>query len=210
MLIKICGFTEMEHALLAAAEGADMLGFVFAPSRRRVTPERAREIISGLPPEVRKVGVFVDEDPVMINQIVSFSGLDFVQLHGSESPEDCIQISCPVIKAIRVRDSGFRDEMEQYRDKADMFLLDTYVAGTAGGTGETFDWAMVVQAADFGQILLAGGLTPENVISAICAANPYGVDVSSGVETGGVKDAGKIAAFIRQIRGKMKNVHATG
>jgi len=209
MIIKICGLKEIEHAVKAAELGADFLGFVFAESPRRITPEQALAIIRELPPAVRKVGVFVDQTPRQINDIVSFCGLDLVQLHGRETPEDCRQISCPVIKGFRVRDIDFLPEMRTYMDSVEMFLLDAYVPGLPGGTGKTFDWSLARKAAELGKIILAGGLTPGNVRMAVTAAQPYGVDVSSGVETGGVKDLVKIAAFISQVRGR-EDVRVTG
>lgn len=202
MNIKICGLKEAGPAVRAAELGADFLGFVFAESPRKVTPEQARLIISQLPSRVRKVGVFVDEDPQVINDIVSYCGLDLAQLHGRETPADCRELSCPVIKGFRVKDAGSLEDLEPYRGHVEMFLLDTYVKGVAGGTGKTFDWSLARHAAEYGKILLAGGLNPENVGSAVKAARPFGVDVSSGVETGGNKDLAKIEAFIRQVRGK--------
>ncbi len=209
MIIKICGLKAVEHAVKAAQLGADLLGFVFAESPRRIKPEQALAIIRELPPTVRKVGVFVDENPQNINEIVSFCGLDFVQLHGRETPEDCRKISCPVIKGFRVKDIGSLHRLKPYTDCVDLFLLDTYVPGTPGGTGKTFDWSLARKASEMGRIILAGGLTPENVRMALRVAEPYGVDVSSGVETGGVKDPAKIEAFIIQARGK-EDVRTTG
>ncbi len=209
MKIKICGLKEVRHAVQAAEMGADFLGFVFAESPRKVTPEQALGIIRELPSKVLKVGVFVDEDDCIINETVTFCGLDLVQFHGRETPEDCRKILCPVIKGIRVKDGESLPEMEPYRDCVEMFLLDTYVRGLAGGTGKTFDWSLARPASRYGKVLLAGGLTPGNVKSAVAAARPFGVDVSSGVETGGIKDPVKIEAFIRQVRGR-EYVHLTG
>lgn len=202
MKIKICGLKEVEHAVRAAELGADFIGFVFAESRRRVSPEQAQRIIRELPAEVRKVGVFVDENHAVINDIASFCGLDMVQVHGQETPEECRQITCPVIKAVRVKDAESLQMMGPYRDSVEMFLLDTYVEGASGGTGKTFDWMLARQASYYGKVLLAGGLDANNVSPAAAAARPYGVDVSSGVETAGVKDLAKIAEFITQVRGK--------
>ncbi len=209
MRIKICGLQETEHAVKAAELGADFLGFVFAASPRKVTPDQARDIIRKLPGSAARVGVFVDERPEVINETVSYCGLDLVQLHGRETPGQCRHIRCPVIKGFRVRDAGSLAEMEQYRGAVEMFLLDTYVRGVAGGTGRAFDWSLARQAGNLGKIMLAGGLNPENVRAAIDAARPYGVDVSSGVETGGTKDMAKIAAFIGQVRGR-DDVYITG
>lgn len=202
MLIKICGLRETDHALQTAELGADLLGFVFADSPRQITPEAAREIIVRLPSAVRKVGVFVDCDLGLINDIISYCGLDFAQLHGQEPPEYCLAVQAPVIKAWRIKDEDSLVELLPYRDCVEMFLLDTYVKGAVGGTGQTFDWSLAGKAAEFGKVILAGGLTPENVALAVETVGPYGVDVSSGVETAGAKDMAKIAAFIKQARGR--------
>ncbi|PKM81789.1 MAG: phosphoribosylanthranilate isomerase [Firmicutes bacterium HGW-Firmicutes-14] len=209
MIIKVCGLKEKEHALSAARAGADLIGFVFAGSPRRVTPEQAGSIIRELPGTVKKVGVFVDEDSGVVNDIISRCGLDMVQLHGRETPDYCGEIICPVIKAFRIRDAETLNQMIPYRDKVEMFLMDTYVQGTTGGTGKTFDWSLARRASDLGKVLLAGGLTHGNVRTAIELAKPYGVDVSSGVETGGVKDITKIEAFIAEARGN-QDVRITG
>lgn len=201
MEIKICGLREAHHAQRAAELGADLLGFVFADSPRKVSPELAGRIIAGLPSTVRKVGVFVNEELDVINDIISFCGLDLAQLHGQETPAYCSAVQAPIIKAWRVKDEKSLIELEPYRGMVEIFLLDTYVQGTAGGTGQAFDWALARKAAGLGKIMLAGGLNPENVALAIKTAQPYGVDVSSGVETGGSKDLAKIEAFIRQARG---------
>ena len=200
MKIKICGLREVGHALLAAELGADLLGFVFAESPRRITPDQARQIIAELPSSVQKVGVFVNSRLETINEIISYCGLDFAQLHGEETPEYCSTVQASVIKAWRVKDGQSLVQMEDYRDCVEMFLLDTYVKGAVGGTGQAFDWSLAREAAGYGKIILAGGLTPENVASAIETVRPYGVDVSSGVETNRCKDIAKIEAFIRQAR----------
>jgi len=205
MIIKICGLSDVKSAVFAAEQGADLLGFVFAESTRRVTPEQARGIIRELPSAVSKVGVFVNEDHSLINEITEFCGLDLVQLHGRETPEQCREISVPVIKGIRIKDKNSLEDMACFQDCVEMFVLDTYVPGAAGGTGKVFDWNTALRGAAYGRILLAGGLTPENVCRAIGAAKPFGVDVSSGVETCGEKDLHKIEAFIASVRG-LKNV----
>lgn len=201
MIIKICGFKETSHAMWAAEQGANLLGFVFAKSARRVTPEQAKEIISQLPGNVKKIGVFVNEDLDVVNSIIEYCGLDLVQLHGEESPEYCRQSAVPVIKAFRVKDRESLVNLKDYHGVVEMLLLDTFVGGMVGGSGQTFDWSLARDAAEHGKIILAGGLTPENVASAMRTAKPFGVDVSSGVETGGGKDVAKITAFIRNARG---------
>ncbi len=201
MKIKICGLKEVNHAVIAAELGADFLGFVFAESPRKVTPKQVSFITSQLPAGVQKVGVFVDEKPETVNEIVSACGLDMVQLHGSESPAYCKMIDVPVIKAFRIKNNDYLKEMKLYRDYAEMFLLDTYIPGVAGGTGRTFDWNLAATVSEAGKIVLAGGLNPQNVAEACRIARPYAVDVSGGVETDGVKDVTKIEAFICNARG---------
>lgn len=198
--IKICGITNLEDALAAAQYGADALGFVFQPkSPRTVTPEIAKTIVSQLPPFITTVGVFVDEDKPEIEKIVRYVGLNVIQLHGSEPPETC-QMCRKVIKAIRVRNLTDLEPLKRYKVSA--FLLDTYSPYTIGGTGQIFNWDIAVEAKKFGRIILAGGLTPENVEEAIKWVQPYGVDVATGVEDTkkGKKDHKKLKLFIKRAR----------
>ncbi len=195
--VKICGIKEKTAALAAVKAGADALGFVFAPSKRRVTPEQAREICSVLPPFVTKVGLFVNAPAADIKEIADFAGLDAIQLHGDEPPEMCLMFRQKVIKAFRVGAKINHEEINRY--PADAYLFDTLVEGQRGGTGKTFNWGLVKDG--FSRpVILAGGLNPENVRDAIAAAGPFGVDVSSGVETNGVKDTVKIKEFIRRVK----------
>lgn len=196
--VKICGITGADIALGAVEAGADALGFVFAESRRRLTPEAAREIIRKLPPFVTTVGVFVNEDLATVCRIADYCGLDLVQLHGSESPEYCREVNRPVLKAIRVAGAGDLEQMARYQVRG--FLLDTFIPGQPGGTGQTFPWHLAREAGKYGNIIVAGGLNPDNVHQALTEAEPYGVDVSSGVETDGVKDLAKIREFISRVR----------
>lgn len=162
-----------------------------------------------LPPFVTKVGVFVDDDPARIREIVDAVRLDAVQLHGSEPPEYVSALLLPVIKAIRVKDASSLHVLRDYRVRA--FLLDTYDASALGGTGATFDWTLAARAAQTHRVILSGGLTPGNVADALTRVRPYGVDVSSGVETNGRKDHGKIRAFIRRVREwDFQHEHAVG
>jgi phosphoribosylanthranilate isomerase len=195
--IKICGITNLEDARLAADLGAHALGFIFYPkSPRSVRPDAAREIIDNLPPLIMTVGVFVDEEAAVVRGIAETAGLDWVQLHGKESPEYCRSLGRRVIKGFRIKDPSSLALLPDYRGSVQAFLLDTYKAGTAGGTGETFDWALARQAGELGFIVLAGGLTPANVAQAIHAAQPAAVDVASGVEAApGKKDPEKLRAF---------------
>lgn len=205
--VKICGICDLATALAAVEAGADALGFVFAESRRRVSPELAREIISQLPPFVASVGVFVDEAVNRVREIAGFCGLDLVQLHGLETPEYCLQVGVPVLKGIQVAQEADLLKIKPFLQAQDRspravrgFLLDTLVPGQAGGTGQTFPWRLARKAGEYGPVIVAGGLTPENVSEALAEARPFGVDVSSGVETDGIKDANKIRQFIEQVR----------
>jgi phosphoribosylanthranilate isomerase len=200
--VKICGITNVKDALVALDAGADFLGFIFhPPSPRRVTPELAGQIAERVrrsSPTVCLVGVFVDQDPASVQRTVARCGLDYAQLHGAEPPEwttALLNQGIKVIKAFRVRDGGSLDDIE--RHPATAFLLDAYVPGQAGGTGQTFDWNLARRAGLLGPIILAGGLTPENVAQAIHTVRPWGVDVSSGVEAApGRKDPEKVRRFI--------------
>jgi phosphoribosylanthranilate isomerase len=199
--VKICGVRRLPDALAAADAGADAVGFNFwRPGRRYVAPEVARQIARALPPFVCKVGVFVDEDPAAVREIAALVGLDALQLHGAEPPEVCAAFDLPVIKSIKVRGPDSLAGLHRYQVAA--FLLDTDVPGAAapGGTGRTFDWSLAVRAREAGPIIISGGLTPGNVEEAIWQARPYAVDVASGVETDGVKDAAKIRAFVARVR----------
>ena len=196
--VKVCGISDPASGVVAAEAGADAIGLIFAPSRRWVTVERAREIVAALPPFVSKVGVFVDETRERIAEAVEAVGLDTVQLHGSETPEFASSMRLPVLKAIRVRDADSLAGLADYRVTA--FLLDTYDPEILGGTGRTFDWSLAAGAAVHHRILLSGGLRPDNVVEALDCVRPYGVDVSGGVETAGAKDHGKIREFVRLVR----------
>ena len=198
--IKICGITNEEDALAASQLGADALGFIFAASPRKVSAESAREIIKALPPFVKTVGVFVDEDPERVSSIATMCRLDILQLHGSESVDYCSSFDRRVIKAVRLQSRDELKNLSKYVDVVDGLLLDTYVPDKLGGTGITFDWQLAVEARRYGRIILAGGLNPENVAAAISMVKPYAVDASSGLEQSpGVKDHEKMAQFIREV-----------
>lgn len=200
--VKICGITNLEDARLAADLGAHALGFIFYPkSPRYVAPDVARDIIRALPPLVLSVGVFVDEDAGVVRDIASQAGLDWVQVHGRESPDYCKSLGRRVIKGFRVRGEDIFEKLQQYQGAAQAFLLDAYKPGHPGGTGETFDWDLARQADKFGPIILAGGLTSNNIVEAVRAARPAAVDVASGVEaTPGRKDPVKLGAFFAAMR----------
>jgi len=198
---KICGITRIEDALVAAEAGADAIGLVFyAKSPRAVTIQQARAIIAALPPFVTTVGLFVDASRCELNEILEAVPLDLLQFHGDEAPAACDGYHRPYIKALRVkRGDDIAAQVAQY-SKASGILLDTYVAGVPGGTGAAFDWSLVPQ--DLPKpVILAGGLTPQNVRAAIQQVRPYAVDVSGGVEASkGIKDAEKIRAFISEVQ----------
>jgi phosphoribosylanthranilate isomerase len=200
MRIKICGITNLRDALTAAELGADAVGFVFySKSPRSVSPEEAKDIIRQIPPFVTTVGVFANQKESEIRQVIDVCGIDMIQLQGDEPPDVCMRLGYRVIKAVRVKDQESLNGMNSYRVRA--FVLDAYREDQLGGTGQSFDWELAIQAKKFGQIILAGGLTPENVTQAIHRVNPCGVDVSSGVEHRvGQKDPDKIRRFIENAK----------
>ena len=204
--VKICGITNFEDALHAAACGADALGFVFyAKSPRCIEPERVREIVAALPPFVASVGLFVNERPERITQIAEFCGLGLVQLHGDEPPKDCLIPGRRVVKALRVRDAQSLERAADYVVAG--LLLDAWTPGAYGGTGQTFNWQLAASVARVRPVILAGGLTQENVAEAVRSVRPYAVDVSSGVETApGRKDPQKVAAFISNAKAAARHV----
>ena len=211
-VVKVCGLREPVHAAAAAAAGADLLGFIFAPARRQVTPDIARACGEAAREEagdrrVLTVGVFVDASAEEMNAAAEVAGLDLLQLHGQEAPEVLELLARPVVKAVRPP-SGTRSEevralAQRYRAGSVpvvAFLLDGYDPTAAGGEGISADWRLAGALAADLPLFLAGGLTPDNVTDAIAAVGPLAVDVSSGVETEGVKDVAKIAAFVRAAK----------
>lgn len=199
MLVKICGISSIEAAKQAINAGADFIGFVFAESKRKVSVEIARKISREIPNHVKKVGVFVNESIKQVETISEVVGLDYVQLHGDESPEYCATLTTPVIKAFQIRTKKDFEAISAYQ--VAFLLLDSPAGKYRGGNGEPFDWTLVSQTPLITtRIFLAGGLRPENVVGAIKEVKPMGVDVSSGVETNGQKDPAKMKAFIEAIR----------
>jgi phosphoribosylanthranilate isomerase len=187
--------------MVAAEAGADALGFIFhEPSPRAISLESAASITRQLPPHIAKVGVFVNAPEDFVQQALRECGLTILQFHGEEPSDFCLQFGVMSMKAVRVRDQSSLAALESYH--TDAFLLDTYSSGKPGGTGECFDWSLAAQARVYGRpIFLAGGLSPENVSQAIEQAQPYGVDVSSGVEARpGVKDHEKVRAFVKNAK----------
>ncbi len=224
--IKICGIQRPEDAVVAAGAGADFLGLVFVPQRRRrLTEGQAAQIVEALtecPGETTKqapevVGLFADQPIDEVNRHIHSCNLERVQLCGSESLDYCGQMSVPVIRVIHVPEGEAQDgdldrlaeSIQKYRDAGHLVTLDRQVDGLKGGTGKSFDWSIAARLARAGhEFLLAGGLTPENVAAAVGSVAPWGVDVSSGVETGGVKDPTKIHAFIQQVRQQVQRAES--
>ncbi len=199
--VKICGITNPDDARVAVEAGADMIGFIFyPPSPRYVPPERAREIVEALAPEIPAVGVFVNETAETIAHIALVSGVKKVQLHGDETPATCAALSLPVIKAFRFTEHVRPERMADYT-MVDAFLVEGFHEKLYGGGGAIADWQQVANLHGYGRIILAGGLTPDNVRQAIQVTQPYAVDVGSGVEISpGQKDWQKVRAFIQQAK----------
>ena len=212
--LKVCGLRDSASAVVAADAGADFLGFVFVPgARRRLALDHARDIVEryrGLRGErgPRLVGLFADQPAEQINHALEYCRLDVAQLCGDEPPDYWQRVSAPIIKQIKVRDHGDGEtaldetlrQVSKVNAAGHITTLDRYEVGALGGTGRAFDWSIAADIAQRESIWLAGGLTPENVADAIATVAPSGVDVSSGVETGGVKDAGKIVAFAAAVK----------
>ena len=209
--VKICGIREEIHALAAAEAGADFIGLVFAPSQREVTPAQAEKIAAAMKQSghaTKVVGVFVNVSAMLVNKIADFCHLDWVQLSGDESWEYCCEITKPLIKVIRVNRRHSPQEIctalangaRILTNRKHVYLLDSRVKGMYGGTGMTFDWCLAGPAAEQFPVIIAGGLTPENVAQAIKTVAPWGVDVSSGVEVGGVKHVARIRALVEAVR----------
>jgi phosphoribosylanthranilate isomerase len=238
-IIKICGLRTIEHALAAATAGADLIGLVFAPSRRQITVDQAAAITTALRHHtagrhVRVVGLFVNERPAQMNNIAAYCGLDYLQLSGDEAPEQMRGIDRPIIKSLRLDRSPHeetwltllrgpkqvvhpQDNLSGYRISAAAeqllvaplpLLIDAHVPGAYGGTGTLADWSRAAELACQYALMLAGGLTPDNVAAAITQVRPGGVDVSSGVETSGVKDIARIEAFIQAARQSEKSTRS--
>mgnify|MGYP003344497489 FL=1 len=198
--VKFCGFTHQDDVAQAVALGADALGFVFyGPSSRYVSPEHAKTLTRSVPAFVTRVGLFVNEEAETIQRIFEIAQLNLIQYHGEESPEFCDAVGLPYIKAFRVRKGmDLRTEMDRYPN-ASGFLLDAYVKGQPGGTGERFDWELIPHS--HAPIILAGGLTPDNAKDAIDQVAPWALDVSGGIETKpGRKDPDKMARFMNACR----------
>lgn len=204
--IKVCGITCIDDAEAAILAGVDALGFIFVESSPRyVSPEQAKNIISQLPPFIHYVGVFVDKDPVEVEEIVDYCGLSYVQLHGKEDAEYCQKLAqvatpCQVIKAFRVGKRSLAADFKPYEEAVKGFLLDTYVEGQEGGTGKPFDWSLIESLNLQLPIILAGGLTPENAADAVRVVKPFAIDINSGVEEEpGKKDVSKLRSLVASV-----------
>jgi phosphoribosylanthranilate isomerase len=199
--VKICGITRVEDALVAAHAGAHAIGMIFYPgSLRRVSHETARQVVEALPAFVTVVALFVDAQPPDVERVIRDVKPQLLQFHGDEAPEYCAGFGLPYIKATRVRRGTDLLQYARRYTTAKGLLLDAFVEGSHGGTGSTFDWALIPDQLPL-PLILAGGLHQDNVADAIRRVRPWAVDVSSGVEaTKGIKDAAKIAAFIRGVR----------
>jgi len=202
--VKVCGMTSLKDALVAVEVGADAVGFIFyKKSPRSVTMKTVREIVLELPPFVDTVGVFVDETAEQVNKIADYCNLDIIQLHGDESPTYCKKIRRKVIKAFRIKDMQSVKKISNFQVSG--FLLDTFSEKLHGGTGKVFDWNLALPAKKFGPVIMAGGLTPNNVQQAVRQIRPYGVDVCSGVESEpGIKDHKKVRAFLNNAKAGRK------
>jgi phosphoribosylanthranilate isomerase len=202
--VKVCGITNAEDALAAVEAGADALGFIFyEKSPRCVVPAVAANIIAELPPLVTPVGVFVNEGLATVRSIMDTCGLAMAQLHGDENVSYCRELARPAMKALRLRDRGSLLALAEYQGRGGVrgFVLDTFSELSYGGTGQITDWGLAAEVAKSTPLLLAGGLTPDNVTEAIRTVRPYGVDVSSGVESApGKKDHAKMRAFVDAVR----------
>ena len=202
--VKMCGLTYAEHAAVAVEAGADAVGFVFHKKRPRGADMAVvKAIVKELPPFVLPIGVFVNEDAKVVRNVMDSCGLALAQLHGDETAAYCEQLGRPMLKAIRLRDRHSFLALAEFQGRAGVrgFLVDAFSPDAYGGTGQVADWSLAAEAAAVTRILLAGGLTPENVAQAIEQVRPYGVDVSSGVEASpGRKDHAKVRAFVQAVR----------
>ena len=201
MIVKICGLRTLPAATAAVEAGADLLGFNFVPSSRRcISPETARDIIGALPAHAQTVGIFVNPTLAQVQATVERSGLDWVQLSGTETPEFCAEVVQPVIKTVRLSERPPTGEARPDDYDVDLLLADAAVPGSWGGSGEVSDWPAAGRLARRRRLLLAGGLHAGNVAAAIRTVRPAGVDVASGIETDGREDPAKIRAFVAAAR----------
>ncbi len=202
-MVKICGLKMPEHVETAVQAGADFVGFVFAPSKRRIAVEEAKELAKQIPTNVKKVGVFVNEDAETIRTIAETVPLDYIQYHGDETNDFIQQIGLPALKAFSVHNAD--DVKKAAAFGVDYYLFDAPGTDFRGGSGHTFDWSLLEEASiPSEKVIVAGGLTVDNVAEAIQFFQPVAVDVSSGVERDGVKDSALIQAFIHNAKGAIR------
>ncbi len=200
MKVKICGITDDQTAHIATCAGADAIGFVFAESKRQIDVEKAKQISKTIPSNILKIGVFVNETKKKMESIYEEVGLTHLQLHGDETPEFCQTLKYPVIKAMRIEEESDIHQIERF-NCCDFILVDSPYGKYRGGNGTTFDWNLLLNKSILNEkLIVAGGLTTENVHEAIKLTKPFMLDVSSGVETDGKKDAEKIKAFIKKAK----------
>ncbi len=218
VIVKICGLRSREHVVAAVEAGADLVGFVMTESRRRISSDEARELVQATRstrPDVRTVGVFTRETGTVLNRTAGYCGFDFVQVGGDHTVERLRQLAYPAIRVLHVKPSTDTRSLVENMERADLelqhnlpvHLLDTYRVGIEGGTGERFDWTVAAEVSRRHPVIVAGGLTPDNVRELVLTANPYGVDVSSGVEQHGVKQSELIRAFIHSVRKAEQEIH---
>ena len=217
VIVKICGLRSREHVVAAAEAGADMIGFVMTESRRRVSPDEARELVRAAraTADVRTVGVFTNETVEELKRTAGYCGFDLVQVGGDHTAERLRQLACPVIRVLHVGPSTDTRSLVGNIERADLelrhnlpiHLLDTYRAGIGGGTGERFNWMVAAEVSRCHPVIVAGGLTPGNVRELVLTARPCGVDVSSGVEENGAKQSELIRAFIYSVRKAEQEIH---
>mgnify|MGYP000754047231 CR=1 FL=1 len=202
--IKICGLTNKEDALCAAALGVDALGFIFCDSPRCITPDTVESIRPFLPPFMHVVGVFMNHPSDYVNEVATQCGLDSVQLHGDESPEYCMAIQHRIIKTFSVETEADLDKMPLYQGLVSGILVDTKVQAIRGGTGRTFDWTLATVVKEQGMpLILAGGINAGNIKKAIQLVSPYAIDISSGVESEpGKKEYNKMSEVIQLVKGR--------
>jgi len=205
--IKMCGLTRIKDIEAGVDAGLDALGFIFYDkSPRNVAPDFVKNVVAKIPPFIHCVGVFVDRDRKEVEEIVEYCGLSHAQLHGNEGPKYCERLErfsspCHVLKAFRVGDQSKGADFSPYDKVVHGYLLDTYVKGNAGGTGEVFDWSLIDRLNLKRPVILAGGLSTDNVEEAIKRVAPFGIDVNSGIEIEpGIKDHSKLREFVRKIR----------
>ncbi|MGD7043893.1 phosphoribosylanthranilate isomerase [Jeotgalibacillus proteolyticus] len=198
MKVKLCGIQKPSHLEAAAEAGADYIGLMFADSKRKISVERAEELAAVGPPHIKRVGVFVNPAQEEIDEAVQKANLDIIQLHGDESPEFCRNQKKPVMKAFSITSAKDFERMKDY--DVDYYLVDAPGTDYRGGSGKRFDWSLIPEGSLPERLVLAGGLTPENVYEAVQQVQPYAVDVSSGVEIDGEKDINKMIAFIKEAK----------